>query len=304
MESNSANQEESRKNRRIILILGVLLGLSVAGNIYLFTRTSIAETTVTEREAEVDSLADVKKSIENDYQAMTFELDQFKGKNIQLDSLLEEANSKIASQKRKIDQLIKENKDLPLIRRQMEELRMIRDQYRIQIEQLIKENKELKFENINLTQEVDNLSKTTKQLSEKVELASVLKAENLAVKTLREKGKGKMEETEKAKRVSRIQTVFVVAENKVAKAGNREAVLRIIKPDGYVLTDANNGSGNFTKEDGRSTEYSMRRILEYKNERSELVFDWDQTEELKPGLYISEVYLDGKLMGVNKFNLK
>lgn len=304
MESTNQNHEENRKNRRIILILGVLLGLSVAGNIYLFTRTSIAENTVVERDAEVDSLADVKKSIENDYQAMTFELDQFKGKNIQLDSLLEEANSKIESQKRKIDQLIKENKDLPLIRRQMEELRMIRDQYRIQIEQLIKENKELKFENINLSQEVDNLSKTTKQLSEKVELASVLKAENIAVKTLREKGKGKMEETEKAKRVSRIQTVFVVAENKVAKAGNREAVLRIIKPDGYVLTDPNNGSGNFTKEDGRSAEYTLRRILEYNNDRSELVFDWDQMEELKPGLYMSEVYLDGKLMGVNKFNLK
>lgn len=304
MESTNQNHEENRKNRRIILILGVLLGLSVAGNIYLFTRTSIAENTVVERDAEVDSLADVKKSIENDYQAMTFELDQFKGKNIQLDSLLEEANSKIESQKRKIDQLIKDNKDLPLIRRQMEELRMIRDQYRIQIEQLIKENKELKFENINLSQEVDNLSKTTKQLSEKVELASVLKAENIAVITLREKGKGKMEETEKAKRVSRIQTVFVVAENKVAKAGNREAVLRIIKPDGYVLTDPNNGSGNFTKEDGRSAEYTLRRILEYNNDRSELVFDWDQMEELKPGLYMSEVYLDGKLMGVNKFNLK
>lgn len=299
-----ANNQQTGNNKKTVYLLGFLLFLSVATNIYLFTRTTDAEGTVAKREAEVDSLSDVKKSIEDDYQAMTFELDQFKGKNIQLDSLLEKANTDIEKQKRKIDQLIKENKDIPLIRRQMEELKAIRDQYRVQIEQLIKENKELKFENINLTQTVSDLNKTTKQLSEKVELASVLKTENLSVKTLREKGKGKMEETEKAKRVSRISTVFVVAENKVAKPGNRDVVMRIIKPDGYVLTDANNGSGNFTKEDGRSSEFTARKTLEYTNDRAEVAFDWDQTDELKAGLYISEVYMDGKLMGTYKFNLK
>jgi len=304
MQSTSSTDSSQPNRNKLVPLLLILLLLSVAGNIYLFTRTSSAENTVAIREAEVDSLSDVKKSIENDYQAMTFELDQFKGKNIELDSLLEEANTSLEQQKRKIDQLIKENKDLPLIRRQMEELRMIRDQYRVQIEQLIKENKELKFENINLSNEVDNLNKTTKQLNEKVELASVLKAENVSVKTLREKGKGKMEETEKAKRVSRISTVMVLAENAVAKAGRREAVLRILKPDGYVLTDPNNGSGSFTKDDGRSTEYTLKQFVEYNNARTEVSFNWDQTEELKAGLYISEVYLDGKLMGVYKFNLK
>jgi DUF971 family protein len=183
-------------------------------------------------------------------------------------------------------------------------MKAIRDGYRQQIDQLIKENKELRFANINLTQEVDNLNKTTKDLSQKVELASVLKAESIAVKTLREKGRGKMEETEKAKRVSRITTTFVVAENKVAQKGEREVVLRIIKPDGYALTDPNNASGTFTKEDGRSSEYTLRKKLQYNNNREEVIFDWDQLEELKAGLYISEIYLDGKIMGNYKFNLK
>ena len=158
-----ANNQQSGNNKKTVYLLGLLLIISVATNIYLFTRTTGAESTVAMREAEVDSLSDVKKNIEDDYQAMTFELDQFKGKNIQLDSLLEQAHTDIEKQKRKIDQLIKENKDIPLIRRQMEELKAIRDQYRIQIEQLIKENKELKFENINLTQTVSDLNKTTKQ---------------------------------------------------------------------------------------------------------------------------------------------
>ena len=301
MESTTNKKE---KDNRLVIILGILLGISIVGNIYLLNRSKSAEGKVIEEHAQVDSLNSFKLALENDFEAMTFELDQFKGKNIQLDSLLEKANNDIAKQKQKIDKLVKENKDIDLLKRQFAEMKAIRDGYRQQIDQLIKENKELRFANINLSQEVDDLNKTKKDLSQKVELASVLKAESIDVKALREKGKGKLEVTEKAKRVSRISTTFVVAENKVAPKGERDVVLRILKPDGYVLTDPNNASGNFTKEDGRSSEFTLRKKIQYTNNREEVVFDWDQLEELKAGLYISEIYLDGKFMGNYKFNLK
>jgi hypothetical protein len=296
--------EQKRGNKQIVYLLGGLLLLSVIGNIYLLNRSTSAENEVVVKTEQVDSLNQLKKTLDGNFQAMTFELDQFRGKNIQLDSLLAKADGDIEKQRNKIARLIKENKDIPLIRRQLEEMKAIRDQYRIQIEQLIKENKELKFANVNLTQEVDNLNKTTKDLSQKVELASVLKAENIVVKAQRSKGKGKLEETDKAKRVSKIAITLVVAENKVAKAGPREVVMRLIKPDGYPITDPNSGSGTFTKEDGRSTEYTSKKNIDFSNERLEVNLDWDIIEELKAGIYIAEVYLDGRLIGNNKFNLK
>ncbi len=296
--------EQKRGNKQIVYLLGGLLLLSVIGNVYLLNRSTTAEKEVVVKTEQVDSLNQLKKTLDGNFQAMTFELDQFRGKNIQLDSLLAKADGDIEKQRNKIARLIKENKDIPLIRRQLEEMKAIRDQYRIQIEQLIKENKELKFANVNLTQEVDNLNKTTKDLSQKVELASVLKAENIVVKAQRSKGKGKLEETDKAKRVSKIAITLVVAENKVAKAGPREVVMRLIKPDGYPITDPNSGSGTFTKEDGRSTEYTSKKNIDFSNERLEVNLDWDIIEELKAGIYIAEVYLDGRLIGNNKFNLK
>jgi len=296
--------EQKQGNKQIIYLLGALLLLSVIGNIYLLNRSTNAENEVAVKSEQVDSLNQLKKTLDGNFQAMTFELDQFRGKNIQLDSLLAKADGDIEKQRNKIAQLIKENKDIPLIRRQLEEMKAIRDQYRIQIEQLIKENKELKFANVNLTQEVDNLNKTTKDLSQKVELASVLKAENLVVRPQRAKGKGKLEDTDKAKRVSKIGITLVVAENKVAKAGQREVVMRLIKPDGYPVTDPNSGSGTFTKEDGRSTEYTLKKNIDFANERMEVNLDWEVIDELKTGIYIAEVYLDGRLIGNNKFNLK
>jgi predicted nuclease with TOPRIM domain len=296
--------ENKSNKRRVVYILAVLLGISLIGNIIQLNKTTSVQTELADEKSNVDSLTSFKEQLENQFEAMTYELDQFKGKNIELDSLLERANTDIARQKNKIEKLIRENKDIPLLKRQLEEMKIIRDQYRIQIEQLIKENKELRFANVNLTQEVDNLTKTRDDLSQKVELASVLKTENISVQTLREKGKGKFEASDKAKRVGRIKTIFVVAENKVARPGQRDVVLRIIKPDGYPLSDPNNGSGTFTKEDGRSSDFTMRKTLNYSNTREEVIFEWDQIEDLRAGLYISEVYLDGKLMGNYKFNLK
>ncbi|MEZ5173354.1 MAG: hypothetical protein R2850_07555 [Bacteroidia bacterium] len=301
MEGNQAT--ESKKRNTAAIVLGVLLAISLAGNIYLLNRSSSAETQVVEEQAKVDSLNAFKRALENDFQAMTYELDQFKGKNIQLDSLLEKANGDILKQKMQIERLISENKDIDLLKRQLAEMKVIRDGYREQIEALIKENKELRFANINLSQEVDELSRTTQDLNEKVQIASELRAENLLVQPMREKGRGKLEPTEKAKRVSKINTTFVIAENKVAGKGNRDVVLRIIKPDGYVLTDPNNGSGTFTRE-GRTSDYTMMKTVDYQNTRTEVVFEWDQLEELKTGLYIAEVYMNGTLMGTNKFNLK
>jgi hypothetical protein len=296
--------EKKQNNRKIIYILAILLGISLVGNIIQLNKTNSVQVELAEEQSNVDSLTSFKQQLENQFESMTFELDQFKGKNIELDSLLERANTDIAKQKSKIEKLIKENKDIPLLKRQLEEMKFIRDQYRVQIEQLIKENKELRFANVNLTQEVDNLTKTKEDLSQKVELASALKAENISVQTLREKGKGKFELSDKAKRVSRIRTVFVVAENKVARPGQRDVVLRIIKPDGYPLTDPNNGSGTFTKSDGRSADFTLQKSINYANDRNEVVFEWDQIEELRSGLYISELYVDGQLMGNYKFSLR
>lgn len=298
------NQKSEDKNRKLIILLAVLLGVSVIGNIYLVSRTSEVETQVDVEKAKVDSLNSFKRALENDFQAMTYELDQFKGKNIQLDSLLEKANGDITKQKMQIERLINENKDIGLLKRQLAEMKAIRDGYREQIETLIKENKELRFANINLSQEVDNLSRTNEDMSQKVQLASELRTENILVEPLREKGRGKIEVTEKAKRVSKINTTFVIAENKVAPKGKREVVLRIIKPDGYVLTDPNNGSGTFTKEGGRSTDYTLLKNVDYNNQRTEVLFEWDQLVELASGLYIAEIYVDGKLMGTNKFDLR
>jgi len=301
----SESNNSKPKKDKIVILLSILLVVSIGANIYFLTRVSKVVEERDQQIAKVDDLANFKKLLEDELETTNYELNQFKGKNNELDSLLAKANEDINQQKNRIEKLMRENTSIESLQRQLAELRAIRDQYRIQIDELIKENKELKFENINLSQEVQSLAKDKDNLSQKVEIASALKAEALTIKTFREKGKGALVESDRAKRVSRISSILTIGENKVAPAGNREVVLRIIKPDGYVLTDANMGSGTFTsKETGRNTEYTMKKTVNYSNSSTDVSFDYDQVEEFKAGLYITELYVDGRLVANNKFNLK
>jgi len=300
MEDKSPTKQDNTK--RLILIL---LILSLGANVYFLFRTSKQSSDKERILVQVDSLAGIKKMLDDDIQNINFELDQFKGKNIQLDSLLVKANKDISAKQVKIQKLMRENGDIKLLQRQLEELRLIRDQYRVQIDQLIAENKELKNLNLDLSQRVDNLAKEKTNLAEKVETASVLKAEAFNIKTYREKSKGSLSETDRAKKVTRITANLTLSENKVAPKGDRSVVFRLIAPSGVVMADPAGGSGSFaSKETGRNQEYTLRKMVNYNNIREELSFEYNQLDDFKAGLYIAEIYLDGKMVASNKFTLK
>ena len=300
MEDKSPTKQDNTK--RLILIL---LILSLGANVYFLFRTSKQSSDKERILVQVDSLAGIKKMLDDDIQNINFELDQFKGKNIQLDSLLVKANKDISAKQVKIQKLMRENGDIKLLQRQLEELRLIRDQYRVQIDQLIAENKELKNLNLDLSQRVDNLAKEKTNLAEKVETASVLKAEAFNIKTYREKSKGSLSETDRAKKVTRITANLTLSENKVAPKGDRSLVFRLIAPSGVVMADPAGGSGSFaSKETGRNQEYTLRKMVNYNNIREELSFEYNQLDDFKAGLYIAEIYLDGKMVASNKFTLK
>lgn len=300
MEDKSPTKQDNTK--RLILIL---LILSLGANVYFLFRTSKQSSDKERILVQVDSLAGIKKMLDDDIQNINFELDQFKGKNIQLDSLLVKANKDISAKQVKIQKLMRENGDIKLLQRQLEELRLIRDQYRVQIDQLIAENKELKNLNLDLSQRVDNLAKEKTNLAEKVETASVLKAEAFNIKTYREKSKGSLSETDRAKKVTRITANLTLGENKVAPKGDRSVVFRLIAPSGMVMADPAGGSGSFaSKETGRNQEYTLRKMVNYNNIREELSFEYNQLDDFKAGLYIAEIYLDGKMVASNKFTLK
>jgi hypothetical protein len=151
---------------------------------------------------------------------------------------------------------------------------------------------------------VDNLSNKNKELSEKVTIASALKAEKIEVNAVSSKGKERDGGSYRAKRIDKLKVDFDLAANPIAKNGNREVYLRILDPEGAVMADMATGSGTFVYG-GRETVYTAKQALNYSTDGSQGSIIYSRGGiPLKKGEHIIELYCEGFRIGSTTFKVK
>lgn len=296
------NKNNSGKGSNKLIL--VLLILSLIGNIWQWTGRNSMEDAYT---VKMDSLITARVDVEKELNETYSELNQYKGINGRLDSLLLEANGKIDEQKARIGKLMASEKNSKELNRKLKaelaELQSLRDQYLEKIDQLLIENAQLKKEKEDLNTTVETLNKN---LESTISTASVLKAEYMKVTAYKKRSNGKYTETLMARRTNKIELCMSLLENKIAKAGNRTVYLRIVEPGGNVLGNRTGGSSSFKKE-GTSEEllYTTSKSVEYKNEKVDFCLDWEEADRVfTSGTYLLEVYVDGMLSGTTSIKLQ
>ncbi len=185
---------------------------------------------------------------------------------------------------------------------EMASLRKIMRHYVYQIDslnqlnqQLIFENTQIKREHNRIKNEFDEVVTKNDELELVIEGASVVKTSHITIKFLNRRGK----ETERSSRVEKIQTSFTLVANDLAKAGPRRVYLRIISPDGYVLSSGQ----TFTYRE-RDISYSAARDIIYEKQNLDVVIFYDVTGELIKGKYTVEIYMDGNKIGESFFTIE
>lgn len=162
----------------------------------------------------------------------------------------------------------------------------------------------LESERSKLNDSVTNYSAANRELAEKVNLASALRAENLTVNAVSSKGKERDGGKYKAKRIDRLKVNFKLAENAVAKQNEKEIYLRILDPDGAVLSDMATGSGSFMFN-GREVIYSSKQTVSFNNTGQNVdIFYGRGGITMKEGKYAIEVYSEGFKIGQGDFTVK
>ncbi len=295
---------QQSSNKGTVTLLIILLLASIGFNFYQWNSKSVMEIAYT---TEVDSISTAKADVEKELNDTYADLNKYKGVNAKLDSLLSEANSKVDSQKARIDQLIKSggnsaslNKSL---QRELDEAKKMRDEYMEKIDALLVENEQLKKDKTELNTRVDNLSKN---LETTINTASVIKAEYFKTAAYKRKGTDKYAETLMAKRVNKLETCFSVMDNAIAKSGEKIIYLRMIEPGGKVLGNPADGSSTF-KKTGSNEDllFTTSQSLNYANQKQDLCLKYEEKERVfTPGTYLVEIYVDGNLAGTNSLNLK
>lgn len=296
------NTPPDKKNKNTTLI--VLLVLSVLINIYQWWNHS---DTITVYEKRVDTLIIERVNVEKELGETRNELNNYKGMNSQLDSMLGEANARVDAQEKRIRDLVKTEKNAATLntklKQELEELRSMREEYLGKIDSLLVANQMLKEEKEQLSTSVQSL---TKNLETTVSTASVLAAEYFKVTPYKKKSNDKYSETALAKRTNKVEVCFNLLENKIAKAGDKSVYLRILTPEGKVMGNRSTGSSTF-KKPGSDEEmmYSSMQTVTYNNAKQNVCVAYEEAERIYPkGTYTAEIYTDGSMSGATTFTLK
>ena len=295
------NQKSTSGTSRVIWIL---LLLSLLGNIYQWRNKS---TTVASYEAKNDSLVTARIDVEKELASTYEELNKYKGQNEKMDSLVMEANSKVDEQREKIKQLMRNEKNSKALNKKLTtELDIVvklRDQYLEKIDALLVENENLKKEKADLASTVETISKN---LEATVNTASMLKSEYVKVKTFKKKSSGKYTETAMAKRTNKMEVCFSILDNKIAKTGEKNVVIRIVEPGGKTMGDRSGGSSTFKiNNKGEDMLFTTSQRVDYKNEKEDVCMNWEEKDRVfTAGTYLLEIYIDGTLSTAASYVMK
>ncbi len=168
--------------------------------------------------------------------------------------------------------------------------------YLRQIDSLNTLNKQLITENVSYRKEISSITQRAELAEEKaseldnmVKAGSVLKARNIRLTPLNEKSK----EVTRVKNAARLRTDFMLAANELTTPGDKTIYVRLLAPDGYVLSSEATPTFNF---EGERLSYSAERTIDYQNEDIEVGIFYTGSG-FTSGTYTVQLYTEGRLIG-------
>jgi uncharacterized coiled-coil DUF342 family protein len=169
--------------------------------------------------------------------------------------------------------------------------------------ELMDQNTSLKQETRQLNESLNEVEQKTQKLTETVQVASRLKAENIRVIGLNSRDKGKERDQYRSNQLEKLQVQFNIAKNDVAPIGGHKIMVRVIEPDGGVIFDVAKGSGTFMLN-GKEAFYTAQHEILFDNTMQEISFLYEKGSDYAEGKHKVEIYADEYMIGSTDFVVK
>jgi cell division protein FtsB len=299
--------QPKKDTKKIYILLGVIV-LLIGTNIFLWMQKDKTETRFEQTTDEKAKLQVQLNELEKDLTEATANADSLNESLIAKD---EELKAKVAQLQTALRRGNMSAAELERARNEIDQLRYYIRKYQDEITTLKKENELLASENSGLKKTVESEQRKSSDLinqninlSNKVAVASLLKANSISAMGVRYRSNGKEVESNRVKSLERIKVSFNVADNQVAVQGPRDFYLRVINPAGKaeVVTDASDSK--FTA-DGEEMQYSAKSTVNFENKAGQTyTMFWKKSSAIEPGEFTLIIYADGASIGSTKITLK
>ena len=294
---------KNKTNRLLVISNIILLALCM----FLLWDNSQRKSTIDRQDSAISELSDERSRLENELEEMLVEYQSLETDN-------EDIRAELELERAKVEELLVKVKngswEIHKLKKEAASLREIMKGYIVTIDSLntlnqnlIAENKTVRSDLQKVQGKNEELQKVNLNLEDQVTKAQRLKAINISSYGVKVRSNNTGRETDRAKKAEKIRTCFKVAENLLSIPGNKEIFMRILTPDGRILSEGTGDSYRFTFNGVRGL-YSGKKQINYQNREMEVCMDWVVKEELPIGEYVVELYCDEADIGKNKFVLR
>lgn len=292
------NQKSNSSLKAIILVLSLFLLGSLFCIFKLATNTKTLQT-------EVASTKTEKENVLKDLQELKATYDGAIAKNTSMSDELIAEREKVVGL---MAQLEKSKGDLASMKKYREQFNALQTK----MNSLMQEVDVLKKENTKLNTNLDStkvvltdsknynqvLVGQNEELSKTVEKGSKLSVLNLKTASYKLKSSGKQIETDKASRVDVLKICFTIAENSIAKSGDKKYYVQVIDSKNNVL-----GDKATTSFGDKSLTYSFTTSVKYENKTVQVSQDLPG-KGFEKGTYFVNVFDKAELVSKSSFTLR
>ena len=321
----------NQKTYTPVLLTALLVLAGICG--YLaFDRSQLTKSNTQYKEM-VKEAEIMQADLQLSYDEVNERLDGMKSDNVELNALIEEQKSQLSKQKDKINSLIWTEKKWKEAKAEIAALEAMGAKYIAEITTLKDENARLADANVSLTEErnvlTQKVARTSEEneeliakkvelenysqelakerdfLSEKVDIASVVKVSDVIATGYKVSENGKLDKRKYAKYVDRVSVCFTAEENLVTDNEEEEFYVKIIDPLGEPMVIEDLGSGVLVDAaNGNSVRYTTSGTIDYNNNSKQVCLDWQPNMRWAKGIYEVEIYNKGFKAGSGSFRLK
>ncbi|MCD6332901.1 MAG: hypothetical protein J7L89_06475, partial [Bacteroidales bacterium] len=289
------------KSRRLLNILFTVLIIILAGALAYLLITLSRERKATE---------EMRVTLEMQKDRLTRQLDELYSAYDSLQTENDSMNMLVEQEKQKIKDLLhikaSNARKIRVYQAEVVSLQKVLKSYIVQVDSLNQANLRLQAENRDVHNRIRRATDINRKLAEqnkkqksKIEKASVLKALAIIAEPIDNKGIVQ----KKIRKVDKIRVCFTLSENSLAKPGPRQIYLRIARPDERVMIRS--AATNVFEFNGSKIPYSAMREVEYEGVALKVCIFYDSTpEEIIPGTYYVDLYMEGERIGTTSFSLK
>jgi hypothetical protein len=296
------------KNAAIGILSAGILGL---GGYMMYDKNQKTET-IQQQQTQIAKVTDEKSDIQTSFDASLARLDSMTTSNTSLNSQLAERKTEIGKLKNEIRTILNKKNastaELARAKKLIDELNEKIGGLEADVARLTTENQTLTNDKVVLTQEKEKLNQdltaTTEvkqALEKKVDVASTLNANNIAIIPIDVRRNGKEKVNTKAKKVDKLMVSFDVT-NRIANAGTTDVYVVVIGPDGTPMTS---GAETFTTREDGDKMYTAKLPVEIETAKKKNVeFAFAPGSKFQQGSYKIMIYQNGFLIGEGVRELK